>query len=231
MTLKHVSAEELYELLISDDVINSSGKIKLELNSVVSKIKGIDSVGHLFEEWVYSWAKSKGIEIIPNEKTQKFPDYYLNPNNRTEDLLEIKAFNYSNGASFDVADFFEYIEHLENMPYKLNAYYLVFAYNMNKDNGNIEIKGLWLKRIWELVGKSKKNHITCQIRTNNNVRRPYKIRPSSRFYRNNIFNNKVDFLIALQKLLNKNDLTKGKYENWFKKIRISYEKFYDTKLS
>jgi NgoBV restriction endonuclease len=221
-----ITAQDFYNLLLKDNIKNSVGKISFSLNNVTVNVKELDAVGHLIQEWILAWAESKGIIIERNPHSQAFPDYFLNGIDSTTGLLEIKSFNYHASPAFDVADFFEYVDYLAEKPYKLYADYLILAYEMCSHTATVTIKDIWLKKIWEIVGYSQKNFITCQIRESNGIRRPYKIRPTSFHKNGKTFKCAKDFLLALQKLLNHNSITQGNYENWFDRINESHFRLY-----
>lgn len=219
-------ATKFYDGLINGNIIGQTGYINASLGGVSTSIKGIDGMGNILEEWVCEWGIANGYTLLPNPQTQKFPDVYLSGAISKNDLLEIKAFNHNNSPAFDVADFFEYVDNLEAKPYKLYANYLVLGYKMNKITGTFTIENIWLKNVWNLVGKSTTNHITCQIRSQTDgLRKPYKIRPVN-VKNSDGFDSPLKFLEALQKLLDKNDITKGKYTDWLKNFKISHFKYY-----
>lgn len=85
------------------------------------------------------------IEYAPSENTQMPPDFFLNPKDKTKDLLEVKAFNRSAGPGFDIAEFRAYQREIIEHPYMLHSDYLIFGYNMN-DDGVVTIRDVWLKR-------------------------------------------------------------------------------------
>lgn len=223
-----ITSNDLHQLLINSGVIGCSGYMSITLNNIPATIKGLDAMGHLVQEWLFTWAKVHNVHIHQNPKTQEFPDYFLNPNDVTKDLLEIKVFNHFAGPAFDLADFFEYIDFLATKPYKLYADYLVLSYAMDEASGMVTIKNIWLKKIWELAGYSPTNYITCQIRTDkqSGLRRPYKIRPTSFNKSGNTFSGPKDFLTELQNLLNANDITEGRYVNWLKEVDDSHMNYY-----
>ena len=139
--------------------------------------------------------------------------------------MDIKAFNINEDPAFDVADGYGFIEDLLVDISKLNADYIIFGYLLD-DKGNLIIKEIWSKKIWQLIGKSPKNHITCQIRTlkgkDHSEGRLQKFRPYN-FHKprsqKNKFNTLLEFLESLQLLLNYNNGTKSIYSDWLSKIK------------
>lgn len=219
-----------------------TGKITVNLGGIESIISGKDAVGHLMQEWFFDWCKQNEFKVIPNPSTQRFPDYFIDHVNNPKGMLEIKNFDVKKTPAFDVADFYAFIETLPNDIEKLYADYIVFGYDL-KNNGDLSIPNIWKMKVWELVGKSRENNVTCQIRKktcrdnsnkclqNGNVDlkgrlqklRPYnfKVEDSS-----NKFNNALEFLIALQVLLDHNHNTKDEYSNWLKNVKEAHvEKF------
>lgn len=77
------------------------------------------------------------------------------------------------------------------------------------EDGNITIKDIWLKKIWEISGTSSRYALKTQIKRDV----IYNIRPNSQFKNNNNntpFNSKKDFIIALyQTLFNIEDKNLG----------------------
>lgn len=86
--------------------------------------------------------KENDIEYALNDNTQMPPDFYLNPDNMKENLMEIKAFNYKAGPGFDIADFRMYEQEIAQKPWMLDVTYLIFGYEMSED-GIVTIKKVW----------------------------------------------------------------------------------------
>ena len=152
--------------------------------------------------------------------TQEFPDFYLSDSNQ-DNLLEIKSFDYKASPNFDIANFDTYVRSLLVNPKKLDAHYLVFGYSL--EDGKIKIEGLWLKRIWELSTNSSSWDLKLQVKQGT----IYNIRPvnfiSTRVNIAQPFNTKLDFLEAIQKVLNSYDKTKGLQENWLITFKEKYQ--------
>ena len=113
------------------------------------------------QEWLQGWLDERGIEYAPSENTQMPPDFFLNPDDRTKNLLEVKAFNRSAGPGFDIADFKAYIREIVEHPYMLHAQYLIFGYKMSNE-GVVTIADLWIKNVWEITRSSKEWAINVQ---------------------------------------------------------------------
>lgn len=105
-----------------------------------------DVVGNIIQEWLQGWFDNRGIEYAPSENTQMPPDFFLDPDDSTKNLLEVKAFNRNASPGFDIADFRMYEEEIIDKPYMLHVDYLIFGYDMD-ENGIVTIKDLWLKKV------------------------------------------------------------------------------------
>jgi len=146
-----LTAREIYDKLINEDRITElEGQIKFYLGDVSIIVKQRDVVGNIMQEWLHGWLDNNDIEYAPSENTQMPPDFFLNPDDRTVNLLEVKAFNRSGTPGFDIADFRMYQSEIIEKPYMLDVEYLVFGYDMS-DDGIVTIKDVWLKKVWEIT--------------------------------------------------------------------------------
>ena len=68
-------------------------QIRFYFGDVDIIVKQKDVVGNIIQEWLQGWLDKRGIEYAPSENTQMPPDFFLNPDDTTRDLLEVKAFN------------------------------------------------------------------------------------------------------------------------------------------
>lgn len=116
-----------------DKILEIRGQIKFFLGDVDTIVKQKDVVGNIIQEWLQGWLEKRGIEYYPSENTQMPPDFFLNPDDLTKNLLEVKAFNRNAGSGFDIADFRMYEEEIINKPYMLDVDYLIFGYEMSAD--------------------------------------------------------------------------------------------------
>ena len=116
-----------------DKILEIRGQIKFFLGDVDIIVKQKDVVGNIIQEWLQGWLEKRGIEYYPSENTQMPPDFFLNPDDLTKNLLEVKAFNRNAGPGFDIADFRMYEEEIINKPYMLDVDYLIFGYEMSAD--------------------------------------------------------------------------------------------------
>lgn len=100
-----LSALEVYEKLLDEDkILEIEGQIKFFLGDVSIIVKQKDVIGNIIQEWLQGWMDKRGIEYAPSENTQMPPDFFLNPDDKTQNLLEVKAFNRSASPGFDIAD-------------------------------------------------------------------------------------------------------------------------------
>ena len=141
-----LTSQEVYDKLINEDrILELQGQIRFYLGDVDIIVHQKDVVGNIIQEWLQGWLDKRGIEYAPSENTQMPPDFFLNPDDLTKNLLEIKAFNRSASPGFDIADFRMYEEEIVDKPYMLHVDYLIFGYDMD-ENGIVTIKDLWLKK-------------------------------------------------------------------------------------
>lgn len=146
-----LTAREVYDKLVMEDqILTLQGQIRFNLGDVSIIVKQKDVVGNVMQEWLQGWLDSKNIEYAPNENTQMPPDFFLNPDDRTRNLLEVKAFNRNVSPGFDIADFRMYQKEIIDKPYMLDVEYLIFGYDMD-ENGIVVIRDIWLKKVWEIT--------------------------------------------------------------------------------
>lgn len=161
--------------------------------------------------------------------TQMPPDFFLNPDDKTTDLLEVKAFNRSASPGFDIADFRMYEEEIIEKPYMLNVDYLIFGYDMS-DDGVVTIKDLWLKKVWEITRRMDGWSINLQVKQGV----VHKIRPgvwySDRPGNIPMFKCIEDFIAAIEEAVYQNPKTHESAATWKKNFIDSYRKFYGVKL-
>jgi len=222
----NLNAEAFFEK-ISPHVLGKTGNIIFTLNDISVTINTKDSIGNMLQDWVEAWAIQNKIYIRPNPQTQEFPDFYLSESDE-DDLLEIKSFDAHASPNFDIANFDTYVRSLLENPKKLDAHYLVFSYSLN--NGKITVEGVWLKRIWELSTNSNTWALKLQVKQGT----IYNIRPvnfvSKRANIAQAFKNKLEFLEAIQNVLNQYDKTKGQHENWLETFKEKYQEVTGTFL-
>jgi hypothetical protein len=89
------SAQQLFDNLINDyHLIGQSGVINFTLKDFTIAIESKDSVGNLLQEWLIQWMKKQKIDFEENPSSQTFPDIFLDKDDKTKGLLEIKAFDF-----------------------------------------------------------------------------------------------------------------------------------------
>lgn len=220
------TSQEVFNLLLKDDKITTkTGQISFHLSNVGIVVKRRDVVGNILQEWFEGWLRSKGVDFDTNENTQMPPDIFLNPKDHTTGLLEIKAFNYNVSPAFDIADFKAFVKELKNKPYHLLTDFLIFAYEMDEESGDVFIREVWLKKIWEIMRPMATWPITVQYK--NGVLQ--KMRPacwyahSSKF---KIFESMEDFLAAFEETIYQNQATHAEASMWRREFKASYEKFF-----
>lgn len=218
------TAQEIFTQL-NATIINKVGKIVFSLGDTTVTMKTTDTVGNSIQSWLQQWFRDNGIYESEPTNTQEFPDFYLSATNPKDHMLEVKAFNYYASPAFDIANYESYVSSVAEKPYRLNADYLIFGYTM--DNGNITIKELWLKKIWEIAGRSQRYPLNTQVKRDV----IYNIRPNSSFKKGlpPVFSSKEDFLRAVygtQKLYRGED----KAIAWLEKLKANYREYYHTTL-
>lgn len=230
--LLKLTADEVYDRLLNVDKIKTvEGQIRFYLGNVSIIVRQKDVVGNIIQEWLEGWLRKNHIAFAPNINTQMPPDIFLDPDNHTKDLLEVKAFNYSASPGFDIADFKAYSREIIERPYMLHTKYLIFGYSMN-DNGIVTIKDLWLKNVWEICRSMDGWALNVQYK--NKV--IHKIRPAKWYGTGNrsrfpMFSNLEDYLSAIEETLFSYPATHELSKGWRKKIINSYKSFYNKQLS
>ncbi len=230
------TVEDIYNKLINDDMIlTKKGRITFSLGNIDIIVKQRDVVGNIMQEWIEGWLKKNNIEYALNNNSQMPPDFYLNPENKTEELMEIKAFNYKAGPGFDIADFRMYEQEIALKPWMLNVTYLIFGYDMS-DEGIVTIKKVWIKKVWEISRpmKSGKKKTIWPINLQIKKGTVHKIRPAKWYGKSTkfaTFENIEDFLSAMEEAVYKNKDTHDDGPEWLSTVIDNYEKHYGIRLS
>ncbi len=143
-----------------------TGGTNFKLGDISIQIEGKDGIAGLIEEWFGHWAEQNGFNIRNPKKSsssQEFPDYYIWEESReSEALLEVKTYDASAGANFDIANFQSYCASIAENPHRLDADYLIFAYIV--DNGILSIHEIYLKKIWEITCASERWPLKTQTK-------------------------------------------------------------------
>lgn len=228
-SLQHLTAEQVYDRLLNVDKIKTiEGQIRFFLGNVDIVVRQKDVVGNIIQEWLEGWLLKNGIAFDTNPNTQMPPDIFLNPDDHTADLLEVKAFNYQASPGFDIADFKAYAREIISSPCMLNIKYLIFGYNMSED-GTVTIKDLWLKNVWEICRSMDGWPLNVQYK--NKV--IHKIRPAKWFgtkSRFPMFKCPEHYLSAIEETLFDYPDTHTMAKGWRKKVAEAYYIFYGTPL-
>lgn len=224
-----LTAQQVYNKLINEDrILTLQGQIKFFFGDVDIIVKQKDVVGNIIQEWVQGWLDKREIEYALNDNTQMPPDFYLNPDDLTTGLLEVKAFNRNRGAGFDIADFRMYEEEIVEKPFMLNVDYLIFGYDMG-DDGTVVVKDLWLKKVWQITCSSDKWPMKLQVKQDV----VHKIRPGT-WYGNATyppFERMEDFISAIEQTVWQNPKTREISGTWLRRFLINYERFYGERLT
>lgn len=222
----------VYDRLIEvDRILEIKGQIKFRLGDVKITVKQKDVVGNIMQEWLQGWLDKNNIAYDVNPNTQMPPDFFLSPENKTKNLLEVKAFNYKASPGFDIADFRMYVEEVVREPYMLNVDYLVFGYEMS-DDGYVTIKKVWLKKVWEITRRMEKWPLNLQVKKNvvNKIRPGiwYTKKPRD-FYP---FTCLEHFIAAVEETCYQNPTTRTTIASeWKCDLLAAYEKFYGKSLT
>jgi len=227
--MKKITAEEVYErLLNSDKILELKGQIKFFLGDVDIVVKQRDVVGNIMQEWLEGWLKKNGYAYSPNPNTQMPPDFYLDPDNMEENLLEVKAFNFAASPGFDIADFRAYQEEIIEKPYMLHVKYLIFGYEMT-EYGYVVIRQMWLENVWEICRAMTNYPLNLQVKDNV----IHKIRPAKWYGENTnfpVFECLEDFISAIEETVYRNPKTREIAGTWCTRFKNSYKSKYGKKL-
>ena len=179
VSMYHKDSNLIYKRL-KKEIGTFSGGTKFKLADIEIDVVGKDGIGGLIEEWFGAWAIARSLNIH-NPKTtgnsQTFPDYFVG-SEKEKGLLEIKTFNGTASANFDIANFDSYCLSLKEHPKRIDTDYLIFSYKMA--GIRLTIDEIWLKKIWQITSPSGRWPLKTQ--TKRDV--IYNIRPASWFGKN-----------------------------------------------
>ena len=227
-----LSAQEIYDRLLNvDHILELEGQIKFFLGDVNIIVRQKDVVGNIMQEWLQGWLDARGIEYAPSENTQMPPDFFLDPDDRTKGLLEVKAFNRNGSPGFDIADFRMYASEIQEKPYMLDVDYLIFGYDMS-DDGVVTIKDVWLKKVWQITRRMENHPINLQVKEGV----IHKIRPgvwySERVTDYAIFDCLEDFISAIEETTFKEPkLRSSVASTWLAVFQRNYKAWYGEELN
>lgn len=224
--INKITAQQLYLKLQNLHLENQLGEIRFKLAGVSVKINTTDTVGITLQAWLKQFLTDNELYFSEPTNTQEFPDFFLDDIDSHKHMLEIKAFNYNATPAFDIANFESYCASVKNKPYRLDADYLIFGYIMDA-LGNITIKKVWLKKIWQIAGTSQKYPLKTQIKRD----MIYNIRPNNEFKneKEGPFKSKEEFLEAIYKTLI--SYKEKSYANeWKATLAINYKNYFNNIL-
>ena len=227
-----LSAQEIYDRLLNvDHILELEGQIKFFLGDVNIIVRQKDVVGNIMQEWLQGWLDARDIEYAPSENTQMPPDFFLNPDDKTKGLLEVKAFNRNGSPGFDIADFRMYASEIQEKPYMLDVDYLIFGYDMS-DDGVVTIKDVWLKKVWQITRRMENYPINLQVKEGV----IHKIRPgvwySERVTDYAIFDCLEDFISAIEETTFKEPkLRSSVASTWLAVFQRNYKAWYGQELN
>lgn len=189
-----VTAKQLYAQLMNLELDGQIGRIAFNYAGVSVYMNTTDTVGITLQAWLKQYMLDNDIYFSEPHNTQEFPDFFLDDQHPYQNMLEVKAFNYDRTPAFDIANFESYCSSVKCKPYRLDADYLIFGYNMNT-TGGISVKKIWLHKIWEIAGSSERYPLKTQVKRN----MIYNIRPNTAFKtgQKGPFRCKEEFLYAI----------------------------------
>lgn len=223
---KRLTAQQLFDNLVELDFDTKIGGITFTLADVSVKISTTDTVGITLQAWLKQYLAENNYFFSEPNSTQEFPDFYLDDNDSYKHMLEVKAFHSSAVPAFDIANFESYCDSVKDKPYRLDADYLIFGYEMFQ-NGDIKITDLWLKKIWQIAGTSKRFPLKTQVKRD----MIYNIRPNTDFKRGRSgpFNSKEEFLMAIYETL-EIYFDKQHADKWKTTLAHNYKEYYGSEL-
>lgn len=216
-----LTGQELYSKLVNDyKIIGEIGVINFTMKDLMIEVETKDTVGNLLQEWLKAWLTREGVEFKENTNSQKFPDFYLDIEDRKKGLLEVKTFDWDRGPGFDLANFDSYCNSLLENAYRIDSDYLIFAYQM--EGSVITIKNVWLKKIWELACSSS----TYPIKVQEKKSVIYNLRPATWYSERTKFkpfNTKEEFLSALNETRYQYPQTRHTNGHWLNNVLKNYK--------
>lgn len=232
-----LTVDQIYDKLINDDkILTKKGRITFSLGNVEITVRQKDVVGNIMQEWLEGWMKKNNIDFAPNENTQMPPDFFLDPGNKKENLMEVKAFNYKASPGFDIADFRMYEQEIAQKPWMLHVTYLVFGYEMS-DAGVVTIKKIWKNKVWEMSRPMRSGSSKTVWPINLQIKKGtvHKIRPakwygSAKSQKFETFKCIEDFISAMEETVFKNKDTRDDGAAWLSTLRDNYYKYYKKRL-
>lgn len=224
MAKKKLTSKELYDFL-KPNLIGKKGVITFSLSGLAVDIESTDIVGNSIQSWLGKYLESNNIFFTTKSNTQEFPDFILDDEDEENSLLEVKAFNYDASPAFDIANFDSYCFSLKEKAYRLNANYLIIGYSMN--GATIEIRDIWLKKIWEISSFSKRRPLRVQAKKGI----IYNIRPCKWYAKRSApFAKKEEFVNAIYETLSTYEHSSIDSDEWLEEVMENYESYTGCKL-
>lgn len=131
---------------------------------------------------------------------------------------------------FDIADFKAFTKELIERPQHLYTDFIIFGYTMDEATGDVVIKRVWLKKMWEIVRPMDGWPITLQYKN----KQVHKIRPgnwNSKKSKFKLFATAEDFLAAFEQTVWQNPDTKDRYGTWRNSFLKSYQKHFGRTIT
>jgi len=222
-----LTAQQLKDRLEESGIYSARGNITMSLNGTSVLIKATDTIGNNIQEWLSQWLFENNIYFRSPDNTQNFPDFYLSENENSG-FLEVKSYFAPRRPAFDVANFDSYWQSIRDNPTRLDADYLIFAYDLI--NGALSIRQIYLKKVWEITGRATDYPLNCQ-RKNGQI---YNIRPIS-FHSIQAtilpFTCKGEFIAALYKTVLGHTNRATDTKQWLKQVIQGYMEHSDEDLT
>lgn len=214
-----MTAKRLFNTLKEQNIIGSHGAVYFEMQNSKCIINDNSIIGNVIQSWLRDFMDKNNIRYRTVDNTQEFPDFYLSQEKNNIELLEVKCFTKS--ANFDVANFLSYCYSILEKPYRLNADYLIFEYAPLKEG--IIIKNIWLKKVWEICGRSNRSAVKIQWKKG----QAYNIRPATWYGKKQVrypaFTTRLDFVKGLQEVLNTHSSADFLRKDFIKKVSILFK--------
>ena len=212
-----MSALKVLQALQSKGIISTTGVTNFSMLGINIIVNDASIVGNVIQEWLKIFMNNNQIYYRLKQNTQEFPDFLLHPTKNDSDLLEVKCFTKS--PNFDVANFAAYARSLTINAYRLDTDYLIFEYEILPNS--IRIKNLWLKKVWEIAGSSGRSPLKIQWKQSS----PVNIRPATWYSSNTTyppFTSRLEFVRALEQVINMSGINTNIQKNWFKNVSSLY---------
>lgn len=186
---------QLYQVT-KENLEGKHGTITINFANRSHVYSGNDVIGNCLQEWLPDWFQFLGVNIIPGEHTQAFPDFVAMFDDVNYDV-EVKAWNCNNAPAFDIANFLSFLATTFESPGKIDAHYFILGYKPMDDgfSQGFKVEAVYLKNIWEITSPSRKYPIGLQVKRT----QPYAMRPTNfHKFSDRSFQNKEEFIHAVK---------------------------------